>query len=607
MRIGKPRISFGRLVQPFRRWTFWRRSKAPSEAVAEADRDLVFSLAPSRVPTPQQIKLLPRILQPNDRRLIRLWSTLAVIAILTLAGQLLYANIGYLPARGGTLTEGMVGTPQYINPVLARTSTIDDVLTHLAFRGLMTVDAHGQIVPDLAASLTPSTDGKTYTAQLRSNLKWSNGEALTSRDVVFTFETIIDSSYKSPLAPAWRGTTVAAPDDTTVVFTLPAAANSFPSLLTTGLLPAHAWIDTTPQTFALAELNTKPTISNGPFQFQSLTKDRNGTIRSYTFIRNKFYHRDAPLLDKVSIKFYPDQIQALAALNDRSIDALGNIALADVDEVTKHDRITDWPVAQLTAVFFNQGKNPALKTKEVRQALATAVDRDPIINDVLHGYATPIIGPILPGFLAYNEGLKRFDYNPSAAEKILDDAGWKRNDQGIRQKGGQQLTFTFTFVDEPNSKAIAERLVAGWRAIGAQVEGKMIAPSVVQKDIIRPRNYEALLFGQRYEADADPYLFWHSSQQRDPGFNLSVFFNKKIDQDLEDGRVTTSIDQRRTDYLDFQNILADEVPAIFLYQSHYLYAHPKSLRGIEATRLVAGADRFLDVDNWYIKRRLAWK
>ena len=71
--------------------------------------------------------------------------------------------------------------------------------------------------------------------------------------------------------------------------------------------------------------------------------------------------------------------------------------------------------------------------------------------------------------------------------------------------------------------------------------------------------------------------------------------------------MTTSLDQRRADYLDFQNILADEVPAIFLYQSEYLYAHPKSLRGITATRLVAGADRWLDVDNWYVKRKLSWK
>ncbi len=605
MRIGRLKFSWSTLSRRLISWRPWRRNK-PTDVVA-ADHDLVFSLSPSRIPSTKQLRFLPRILENRDRRWIRTWIGIGGLALATIIVQQVIMHVGFLPASGGTLTEGLIGTPQYINPVLARTSTIDELLTRLTYRGLLTIDRNGHIIPDLAASLVTSSDGKTYTIKLRPNLRWSDDEAITSQDVVFTFETIIDASYKSPLAPALRGITVTAPDDLTTVFTLPAAANSFPSLLTTGLLPAHAWIDTAPQTFALAELNTKPTISNGPFRFQSLTKDRNGTIRSYTFIRNKNYHHDAPYLDKVIVKFYPDQPQAMEALSTKSIDTLGNITLSDADDVTKQQSITAWPISQLTAVFFNQGKNPALKVKEVRQALATAVDRDPIIADVVHGYAKPIVGPILPGTLGYNEFLKRFDYNPVAAEKILEDAGWKKNDQGIRQKGAQQLTFTFAYVDEPTSRAIAERLVAHWRAIGAQIEIKPTQASEIQRDIIRPRNYEALLFGQRYEADADPYLFWHSSQQRDPGFNLAVFFNKKIDEDLQDGRVTTSLDQRRSDYLDFQNILADEVPAIFLYQSEYLYAHPKSLRGITATRLVAGADRWLDVDNWYVKRRLSWK
>ncbi len=608
MHIGRRTFTLTGIAGRLAVWRRWRRSAAAeSTDFTAADRDLVFSLAPSRVPSWPQLRLLPRVLTARDQRLIRLWGWLAALAVVVLLIQLVAAHVGFLPASGGTLTEGVIGTPQYINPVLARSSTVDELLTRLTFRGLMSVNADGQILPDLAESLTPSENGKVYTAKLRSGLRWSDNEPLTSQDALFTFQTIIDTTYKSPLAPAWRGVAVTAPDDITVVFALPAAANSFPSLLTTGLLPAHAWLDTSPPTFGLAELNTKPTISNGPFHFQSLTKDRNGTIRSYTFTRNQAYHRPVPYLDKMIIKFYPDQPQALEALGTKSIDSLGNITLADAPDTAKSDTITAWPVSQLSAIFFNQGKNPALKAKEVRQALATAVDREPLIDDVLHGFATPIVGPVLPGALGYNEFLKRYDYDPVAAEKLLEDAGWKRNDQGIRQKGGQQLTFTFAYVDEPTSRALAERIVAHWRAIGAQVENRAVTASQIQKDVIRPRAYEALLFSQRYEADPDPYLFWHSSQQRDPGFNLSVFFIKKVDQDLEDSRVTTSLDQRRTDYLDFQNILADEVPAIFLYQSQYLYAHQGSLRGLTAKRLVTGADRWLDIDNWYVKRRLAWK
>ncbi len=599
--LARGRIVIGKV---FRR----PRSSTPKSLdVAAADRDLVFSLSPSRIPSLRQLRFLPKILQPKERRWLRLWTTLGVIALITLGGQQLGRHIRFVPANGGTLTEGVIGAPQYINPVLARTSTVDELLTRLVYHGLLKVNADGQVVPDLAESITPAADGKSYTVKLHKNLRWSDDEKLTSQDVVFTFETIIDPAYKSPLAGAFRGVTVAAPDDQTIIFTLPAPSNSFTALLTTGLLPVHAWLDTTPQTFSLAELNTKPTVTNGPFHFQSLTKDRNGTIRSYTFMRNKTYHQTAPFLDKIVIKFYPDQPQAIEALDNKSIDTLGNINLSESANIAKHNVITPLPVAQLSGVFFNQGKNPALKTKEVRQALATAVDRDLIIQEVFHGYGRPIVGPILPGSLGYNEFLKRFDFNLANAGKTLEDAGWKKNDQGIRQKGAQQLTFIFTSVDEPISNGIADRLVANWRAIGAQVEHQKIEARRIQKDVIRPRQYEALLFSQRYDIDPDPYPFWHSTQQRDPGFNLAIFFNKKIDQDLEDGRTTTSLDQRRTDYLDFQNILADEVPAIFLYQSEYLYAHPASLRGITIKRLVVGADRFLDIDNWYVKRTLAWR
>lgn len=598
-----------RLRKSARRLTRRPRSDVPVTGpdIVAADRDLVFSLSPSRLPNMRQLRLLPKVLQPTERTWLRLWFSLGVIALLTLGVQLVMNRVRFVPASGGTLTEGAIGTPQYINPILARTSTVDELLTRLVYRGLMKVNADGQIVPDLAQSISASADGKTYTLKMTPNLHWSDDEGLTSQDAVFTFETIIDSTYKSPLAGSFRGVTVTAPNNQTVVFTLPAASNSFPALLTTGLLPAHAWVDTSPQTFALAELNTKPTVSNGPFRFQSLTKDRTGTIHSYTFIRNKAYHGSAPFLDKVIVKFYPDQPQALDALSTNSIDTLGNITLSEVTNTAKHNIVTAFPLAQVSGVFFNQGKNPALKVKEVRQALSTAVDRDQIINQVLHGYGRAIVGPILPGSLGYNEFLKRFDFNLTNAEKMLDDAGWKKNDQGIRQKGAQQLTFVFTSVDEPISNGIADRLVTNWKALGANIEHQKIEASRIQKDVIKPRQYEALLFSQRYDIDPDPYPFWHSTQQRDPGFNLAIFFNKKIDQDLEDGRTTTSVDQRRTDYLDFQNILAEEVPAIFLYQSEYLYAHQASLRGLTAKRLVAGVDRFLDIDNWYIKRKLAWQ
>lgn len=569
------------------------------------DHQLVFGLSRARIPTTRQLRYVGQVLSPGEQSWVRRLSTLAIIAALVLLGSFLNRHIALVPQTGGTLTEGLSGVPQYLNPALARLNTVDAELTTLTFRGLMIMNADFQLVPDLAERVDVSPDGKTYTITLKPNLRWSDGEPLTADDVTYTFELLSDPAYQSPYLQLFRAVKVERPDRRTVVFRLPEPLAPFLSYLTVGLLPEHAWVDSTPQSFALAELNLKP-IGNGPFAFHSLAKDRAGNIKSYQLTRNKYFHGPAPYLDRMVIKFFPDYEAALEGLKMHAVDALGGIRLEDLDDVRRVGTIKPFGLSQLTAVFINQKTNGALKAKEARLALAYATDRSALVTDVLDGTGRPIVGPILPGYLGYNPYLKRYDFDLETANRILEDNGWKRTDGGIRQKGSQQLTFTFTVVDQPTLVAVANRLAKDWRQIGAQVEIKAVDINHIQKDVLRPRNYEALLFGQIFTTDPDPYPFWHSSQQKETGFNLSIFFNKKIDQDLEHARRTTSNDERATDYFDFQNVVAEEVPAIFLYQNLYLCVHSKNLRGIKADRIVSGTDRFLDISSWYLRTRPSW-
>lgn len=584
------------------RWFGW--SRPGSAAIAQQDRDLVFQLSRSRIPTGRQLRFLNEVLSPRERIIVQWLTFLAVLAALTLSVSFIGRHIEAVPRAGGTLTEGLVGAPEYINPVLARLNTVETELTALTFRGLMKMDSDFKLTPDLAETVEVSPDGKEYVITLRRGLRWSDGATLTASDVVYTFSTIADAAYKSPITSIFRSVTVAERDARTVVFTLTEPLAPFLSYLTVGILPEDAWIDSTPQTFALSELNLRP-IGNGPFRFSKLIKDREGTIKSLEFVRNEFFHGQRPYLDKVITKFYPDRSAAVEALRTHAVDAVGGVDIARADEQRNGQELTQFAVSQLTAVFMNQRSNGALRAKEVRLALAHASSRDVII-DALKGYATPIVGPILPGYLGYNPDLLRYEFDLAKANQILDDAGWKRTESGIRQKGEQQLTFTFHVVDQELQVAVAEALVDVWRDIGANVELKHIEAARMQRDVIRPRSYEALLFGQIFNTDPDPYPFWHSSQQRETGFNLSIFFNAKIDRDLEHGRSTTSNVERATDYFDFQNILAEEIPAIFLFQHHYLYLHPKNLRGFEAERLVTGTDRFQHIETWYLRTWPRW-
>ncbi len=593
---------FGSLV---RRWRRTTPDPVGAPEAAQLDRDLVLRLSPSRIPNTAQLRHLPRVLGPKEASLVRTFTTLACLSFLFLAGHWLQRHVGTAPYAGGTLTEGIIGTPQYINPVLARPNSADQDLTNLVFRGLMKVNTDQSIGTDLAESLQASDDAKTYTLKLRQNLRWSDGESITADDVLFTFETISESAYKSPYFNTFQSVKVESSDSRTIKFTLTQPQAAFPSFLTIGILPSHIWANGTPQNFPLDEYNLRP-IGNGPYMFDSFARDTTGTIHSHTFVRNPFYSGPAALIDKIVIKYYDDSAAAIDALSKGSVDSLGGIPIEERSSVARRRPVAKIPTWQLTSIFFNQKTNPALKVKEVRQALALTVNRKELIERDLDGAGVIATGPFVPGQLGYAADIHVPSQDNAKANDILEAAGWKKNDNGIRQKGPQLITFVLTVPDEPAFVAMAQRLIKNWQSIGAQVELKRIGSDRMVKEIIKPRQYEALMFGQIFDNDPDPYPFWHSSQQRETGFALALFFNKGLDTALENARKTTKAEDRIKEYRTFQQIVIDEVPAIPLFQSVYLYAHPKSLRPLDHEMFITATDRFRHMAQWYIKTRLTW-
>jgi len=139
------------------------------------------------------------------------------------------------------------------------------------------------------------------------------------------------------------------------------------------------------------------------------------------------------------------------------------------------------------------------------------------------------------------------------------------------------------------------------------VEIKNVSRSELQNNYIRPRNYEALLFGEVLNYNPDPFAFWHSSQKKDPGLNLSLYDNAEVDKLLEEARQETDRNIRAEKYRKFQELVIEDVPAIFLYSPDYLYIQNKSVNGVELKNIVIPADRFNGIENWYIKTERVWK
>jgi peptide/nickel transport system substrate-binding protein len=153
----------------------------------------------------------------------------------------------------------------------------------------------------------------------------------------------------------------------------------------------------------------------------------------------------------------------------------------------------------------------------------------------------------------------------------------------------------------------ADILKSQWEKIGARVNVNTYSISDIQQNYIRPREYEALLFGQVTGADPDPYSFWDSSQKKDPGLNLSLFGDSNTDSLIEQGRAEFDAQKRADDYVQFQKALEAEAPAVFLYSPQYIYPTNKSVQGIDAQTVILPAKRFSDINHWYIKTKRVWK
>ncbi|MFH0829271.1 MAG: ABC transporter substrate-binding protein [Candidatus Kerfeldbacteria bacterium] len=572
---------------------------------ADAERRMVYTLAKSRLPTFRQLRYLPTVASSTERLLLLTLSGFVIVSLLFLGARAYARNVTLLPRSGGGIVEAIVGTPQYLNPILVSTNDVDRDLVAFLYAGLFKRNGAQKIEPDLAESYEVSTDNKVYTVHLRKGLAWSDGTPLTSDDVLLTFELIQDSLYKSPLRGQFKNMKVERLDETSVRFTLTQPTSAFFSSLTVGILPAHIWGDVPPPSFALIEYNIKP-IGAGPYQFESLKRDAStGAIKEYHLVRNKQYHGSCPYLNEYTFKIFMDTESALQALRSKKVDSI-SVVTAEQRAEAKQVRLIDLQIPQYTALFINT-KRPVLKTIEVRNALATAVDRNDLVSSILRGSALVVDGPIPPNMPGYAGPLQP-GFNVDEANRILENAGWKRTDSGnVRKKGNDELAFSLSVSDVPEDLVIAEKLKAAWEKVGAKVEIKSFDTSRIAKEIIKPRSYDVFLYGEILSVDADLYPFWHSSQERDPGLNLTNFYNKDADKLLEELRTAVDPAVIAEKRIAFQKLLAKDLPAIFLYSPLYTYGLSKRVKGFDVAFVTNPSDRFADISKWYVKTKIAFK
>ncbi|MBX4200330.1 peptide ABC transporter substrate-binding protein [Candidatus Parcubacteria bacterium] len=537
------------------------------------------------------------------------------IFILSSIVLLLKVNNSYLinvPIRGGTLIEGVVGNPRYINPVLAL-SEADKNLTALVYSGLVRLTSEGKVEKDLADSVTVSDDGLIYTAHIKDGAVFHDGTPVTADDIIFTIQKITNPAVKSPQFGYWNGISVEKTDDRTVTFTLKKPYTPFINNLSLGILPKGIWNNVSDDEFPFSQFNSLP-IGSGPYQIDSV-KRNSGGIPDYYELAPFLDNGDGPYIEKIVFKFYPNDTDLLGAYRNGDVESISGVSPDEAKDLIQNGaHIISSPLPRIFGVFFNQNESKALLQKEVRVALDLAAPKQEIVDTVFNGFAASIEGPLPGDFITDTTSTStplNIDERLALASSTLAKAGWKPGVDGILEKKTKTDTLTLAFTISTSNtdelKAVAEELRVAWEKLGARVDVQVFEPGDLNQNVIRPRNFEALLFGEVVGRDADVYPFWHSSERLDPGLNIALYTNSKVDKLLEEARSTGDAETREKDYQSFDTEVRNDTPAVFLYTPSFLYVVPKSVQGLNLGELSVPQDRFLSIKDWFIDTQSVWK
>lgn len=644
-------------------WIKKKYSRNTSLPSASFDQKLIKKIQPNLVPTWPQLRYLKNFLTQTEKRAIGIALAVFCLAVVGLGATWFFKNNALVPASGGDYSEALIGQPKYINPLFASANDVDADLTSLIYSGLFKYSDKQKLVPDLASGYTVSDGGRVYEINLRKDAKWSDGEPFDSDDVIYTFETIQDPLTGSPLLAAFQSVDVERTGDYSVRFTLKEPFAPFLHTLTIGILPQHIWINVPPAGIKLTKTNLQP-IGSGPWKFSKLTKDSGGTIGSYNLDRNENYYKNIPHLKTLTFKFYSDYAQAANALKSQEVMAASFLPRDLANKIAgKNFQSHKFGLPQYTALFFNQDAAPNLKDNDTRLALNLAIDKSAVLAKTLDGEGETINSPILKGELGYNDKMPFPEFSLDKANQILDkswariqpedffkmesdsilktrqneldalkkntstepaqiDAEIKRIEKevsdAIRQgmeadqsfyrknKNNEILTVAITTADTPEYQKAAEAVAKMWRAAGVKTKIQIVNSNQIIRDVLRDRNYQVLLYGEITGSDPDPYPFWHSSQTSYPGLNLAMFVNRAADKLLEDARATTTEQSRAENYEKFQQILAKEIPAIFLYTPAYNFLASKEIKWVSFKQIFSPSDRFSGIGEWYIKTKRQW-
>jgi peptide/nickel transport system substrate-binding protein len=464
--------------------------------------------------------------------------------LLALLAQIIAFFIALSPVSG--YREGVIGQPKSFVPVTAQTRN-EKTISQLLYRGLFEYDIYGALIPDLAETWSLSDEGLVYTIKIKDNQYWSNGKQITSDDLIYTAFNSEDL----------KGVATDKVDNLTVRYTLPNKYAPFLNLLTISVMPNNA-----------KDSNSLRPVTSADFRVGRIEKSGAQVSRVVLVTTKSDY-----AVKKLTFRYYTNDDELVTASQLGEIDGFMSSKLhKDLNNMENYR----FPLQGIYfALLFNTRKAP-YDDLLLRQKLEKVLPVEKIISDT--GIA--VQGSVSRSlFTSATLDYEKYDFS------YVDDM--------------EDVVVTLTVPDIKKHVQLAKVIKDLWEdKLGLDVVLRKIPPEDLMEKVISPRDFEVLLFGQEVSRDPDRYVMWHSTQAVAPGLNITGFSHVRADRALEEGRNELDPEKRIVHYNEFQKVIYEQVPAIFLYHPYQNFYVNEYIAGLGEKYTFSAYDRFLDFGNW---------
>jgi peptide/nickel transport system substrate-binding protein len=522
------------------------------------------------------------------------------------AGQA--ATPGLQPQKGGQIIVGISQEPQNFNPLMPTIESQRGL--HMAiFDDLWRIDPKGNYVANLATEIPAqanggiSKDGTLFTVKLRKDAKWHDGQPFSAKDVVFTWQTLMNPKVSAFSTVGFdQIDSMWAVDDFTVKFKMKQTYSPIlVALSDMFIVPEHILgksLDINKD-----EFNTKRPIGTGAFRFGEWAAGDHITLEA-----NKAYHGPGPYIDRLIFKYIPDLTVLFTQFKTGEIDITGIQGIP----VDLYPEAKSLPNINL---FVTPGTTydciapnfllPLFQDKRVRQALYCGMDKKPIVEKIFLGLVPEAESYVPPQSWAYNPKIKGYHkYDPEKAKKLLDAAGWKVGPDGIRVKDGKRLSFeNACTAGNKQREQIQQLLQQQWRQIGVEMKINNKPAAVLFGDFYRLSKFETIINGIGMGADPEHSFRLHSKYipaKGGMGRNSIAYENREVDTLLEAGVREMDREKRKKMYYRLQEVLADDLPYLPIYHYVIIRATKGNIHGFQPNPNMQ--DYTWNPNEWWIQK-----